>query len=255
MWAEFATDPDVQCLAFEDQRHYVVVLCLKCSGVLDKDYPTAEHRERVVRRGLGLDPMTAAEARRRLMEAGLVDENWQPLGWDKRQRRGDHDATAAERQRRRREKQRHASVTRDITATSRPPDTESELDTDPEGNNPPVSPPSPPASGKRGSQPAARARRLPDDFELTDERRRVAEAERLDPARTFAKFCDYWRAASGQKARKHDWDATWRNWCRTEADRSRGSQPAARGSPAEQSRFTGLGSKDYGDTDPGRFGS
>lgn len=65
----------------------------------------------------------------------------------------------------------------------------------------------------------ARATRLPDDFSLTDERRLVAEVEKLPAERTFAKFCDYWHSASGAKARKLDWDATWRNWCRTEADR------------------------------------
>jgi hypothetical protein len=66
---------------------------------------------------------------------------------------------------------------------------------------------------------SARAKRLPDDWGLTKERRAIAESERIDPDRTFAKFTDYWRAASGQNARKRDWDAAWRNWCRTEADR------------------------------------
>jgi hypothetical protein len=70
---------------------------------------------------------------------------------------------------------------------------------------------------------SARATRLPTEFSLTPERRAVAEAEKLPADRTFAKFLDYWRAASGAKARKHDWDATWRNWCRSEADRSRGN--------------------------------
>lgn len=59
---------------------------------------------------------------------------------------------------------------------------------------------------------------LPDDFELTDARRQVAVKERVDPDRTFAAFCDYWRAASGARARKRDWDATWRNWCRRAGD-------------------------------------
>jgi hypothetical protein len=68
-------------------------------------------------------------------------------------------------------------------------------------------------------QSQRRASRLPTDFTLTSERRLVAEAEKLPAERTFAKFCDHWRAASGAKARKHDWDATWRNWCRTEVDR------------------------------------
>jgi hypothetical protein len=55
----------------------------------------------------------------------------------------------------------------------------------------------------------------------------VAEAETLPAERTFEKFRNYWLAASGAKARKHDWDATWRNWCLTEADRSRGSGKGA----------------------------
>lgn len=64
-----------------------------------------------------------------------------------------------------------------------------------------------------------RGARLPDDWPLTPERRATAEAERLDAERTFAKFTDYWRAANGRTATKRDWDATWRNWCRNEADR------------------------------------
>lgn len=27
-------------------------------------------------------------------------------------------------------------------------------------------------------------------------------------------FVDYWRSESGQRARKRDWEATWRNWMR-----------------------------------------
>lgn len=73
----------------------------------------------------------------------------------------------------------------------------------------------------RGSRVRARgtATRLPADFALTDERRATAVLENLDPERTFAKFTDYWRATSGANARKLDWDATWRNWCRNDADR------------------------------------
>jgi hypothetical protein len=73
---------------------------------------------------------------------------------------------------------------------------------------------------KEGSKSReARASRLPSDWTLTTERRAIAEAEHVDPDRTFAKFTNYWRAASGAKARKVDWDATWQNWCMTETDR------------------------------------
>jgi hypothetical protein len=62
------------------------------------------------------------------------------------------------------------------------------------------------------------ASRLPDDWNLTQERRRIAETEGADATRTFANFTDYWKSAGGQKARKHDWDAAWRIWCRREGD-------------------------------------
>lgn len=88
-------------------------------------------------------------------------------------------------------------------------------------------PDSPSLNPEKRRANARPATRLPDDFTLTDERRLVAEAEKLPAERTFAKFCDHWRAASGARARKADWDATWRNWCRNEIDR--GVSNGARG--------------------------
>jgi hypothetical protein len=74
---------------------------------------------------------------------------------------------------------------------------------------------------------SARAYSLTEDFSLTPERRAIAEAENLDPDRVFANFADYWRAASGAKARKCDWDATWRVWCRNQL--SKPGAPGKRG--------------------------
>lgn len=73
---------------------------------------------------------------------------------------------------------------------------------------------------KRGNGGEVRATRLPDDFSLTAQRIEVATAEHCDPERTFAKFTDYWRSKSGANARKVDWEATWRNWCRNDHDRA-----------------------------------
>jgi hypothetical protein len=79
------------------------------------------------------------------------------------------------------------------------------------------------------------ATRLPADFALTPERRAIAEAEKADPEREFASFTDHWKAASGAKARKHDWDATWRNWCRRAADfKPRGPPGGVNGSVPER---------------------
>jgi hypothetical protein len=83
-YCEFAGDAVVQSLAFEDQRHYVILLCLKGDGTLDRPMD-ARVRDRIICRGLGLDPVTASEAKRRLLEVRMIDENWQPCGWNKRQ--------------------------------------------------------------------------------------------------------------------------------------------------------------------------
>jgi hypothetical protein len=91
-------------------------------------------------------------------------------------------------------------------------------------------------NGREARKRAPTAQRIPEDFELTPERRKVAEAENADPDREFAKFTDHWRAASGANARKHDWDATWRNWCRKAAEFRRG--PAQASQPAQTWRPT-----------------
>ena len=52
--------------------------------------------------------------------------------------------------------------------------------------------------------------------------------------RELAKFRDYWIAQPGAKARKKDWQATWRNWLRNSQDfrqRASPSEPAKGASP------------------------
>lgn len=84
LYAEFAGDPIVQSLAFEDQRHFIIILCLKCDGLLDRKVPETR-RELIIARALGLDPLAAEEAKRRLIEVDLCDGKWQPIAWKRRQ--------------------------------------------------------------------------------------------------------------------------------------------------------------------------
>ena len=88
-----------------------------------------------------------------------------------------------------------------------------------------TSPPEDPPPHPKGA--TARGTRLPDDCTLSDQWLEDAADQALsavDAEREFAKFCDYWRAQAGQRGRKADWQATWRNWCRRAADdRSRGA--------------------------------
>lgn len=89
LYSEFVSDPKVQLLAFEDQRHFIALLCLKCNETLDSQTPSKNHRERMVAKALGLDPASAIEAKRRLHEVGLIDTNWQPTRWESRQYQSD----------------------------------------------------------------------------------------------------------------------------------------------------------------------
>lgn len=61
------------------------------------------------------------------------------------------------------------------------------------------------AAQKRGTQFSLEA--LPDDWA------KVAEelAPDIDPQKAFDDFADYWRGIPGEKGRKKDWMATWRN--------------------------------------------
>lgn len=92
LYTEYATDPKIQILAFDDQRHFVMLLCLKGNGTLDCVLPNENYRERMIAKALGLDAGTAAEVKRRLVEGGLINEQWGPLAWDERQMKSDHNA-------------------------------------------------------------------------------------------------------------------------------------------------------------------
>jgi hypothetical protein len=194
MYGEFATDPIVRMLSFEDQRHFVVVLCLKSQGALDKDYPTPEIRRAVLSQMIGLSAeATSGEsaldaANARLRKLGLIDESWQPKNWEKRQFRSDHeDRTAAERMRRYRAKRNVTDVTEIVTADVTALDTEQ-------------------IQNRTEKKARKRASRVPEDF-----------SPDLDFARTQCPGIDLDREV--QKFRDHefknprsDWAACWRTW-------------------------------------------
>ena len=89
LYHEFATDHIIQDLSFEDQRHYVILLCMKCDGTLDRKL-TKTARERIICRGLNLDPSSASFVKKRLKKVELIDEKWSPKSWESRQYISDH---------------------------------------------------------------------------------------------------------------------------------------------------------------------
>ncbi len=67
----------------------------------------------------------------------------------------------------------------------------------------------------------------------------------VDLAFQTAQFCDYWRGESGQRARKVDWVAAWRNWMRrATTTRTNGNnghgRPVGLDAVAEYARQKGL---------------
>jgi hypothetical protein len=69
------------------------------------------------------------------------------------------------------------------------------------------------ASPKQGA--ARRGSRVPEDFTVSNAHRQFAAAKGLpDPEDQVDAFIDYWRAQSGSRGIKLDWDATFRTWLR-----------------------------------------
>jgi hypothetical protein len=113
LWTDIIDDEKLGLLAFEDRWHYVALLCMKRRGMLDVR-EAKEMRDRKVGIKLGLGDADRDSLRRRLIDVVLIDEKWQPVGWNKRQFSSDSDPTATERQRR----HRLRSVTRDSRVTN-----------------------------------------------------------------------------------------------------------------------------------------
>jgi hypothetical protein len=72
--------------------------------------------------------------------------------------------------------------------------------------------------------------RLPTDWCPSETEVAFAEGLGLIADQVAAKFRDFWHAKPGQGGVKLDWTATWRNWCREDADRRR---PQAAEGPLE----------------------
>ena len=122
MYSDFMFDEKIEFLAFEDQRHYVFILCMKNSGLIDKDYTQPGMRDRVVAKRLGLFGEAFEAAKKRLVESGLIDSEFQPLAWEKRQFISDVSTDRVKAYRERMKQPRNVSETAQDT------DTEAETD-------------------------------------------------------------------------------------------------------------------------------
>ena len=198
MYTEFASDPVVQTLAFEDQRHYIMLLCFKCSGLLDRKFPNPETRTSVIRKGLGLDGTAWQEMRERLMAIGLIDDNLQPCAWDERQFSA--GTTAAERQKRYR--QRNALRNANVTVTLQDKDKDKE-DISTEVLDSRAAPKKP----ARKTQ--LKIDILPEDWQTYCKTKRPE----LNPETVFTDFREFYLSHGRTML---DWKLTWQRWVRNE---------------------------------------
>lgn len=133
MHADAVDDDKLKLLAFEDRWHFVAIMCLKAQGVLDD----SQHLDRRVAAKLGLTQRDADEVRNRLMDIDLVDDNWQPINWDKRQYVSDNSTERVRRYRQKQQLERLGNVSGTSPETETETETQRESDDSHGGETPP----------------------------------------------------------------------------------------------------------------------
>jgi hypothetical protein len=226
MYAESVDNAKLRTLAFEDRWHYVALLCCKAQGIIDSTDPKI--LDRIIGVKLGLDysgPESSLVAvKRRLIEIDLIDDRWQPTGWDERQFVSD---SSRERTRKWRERK----------SPPNPPSEEPNTDSEQNRTERDVT------SDVTVTLPQkTRATRIPEGWKPSDSLTAYAERQlpNVDVQMLAEEFADYWRAAAGERARKADWVATWRTLVRRSVDR----YPTKRGpanAPQKQIRIDANG--------------
>lgn len=84
-YADIVDNAKLRLLAFEDRWHFVALCALKCDGLLEDETDPLLQRKIALKLGVQLRELD--EIKRRLMEVGLIEENFHPAKWEMRQHR------------------------------------------------------------------------------------------------------------------------------------------------------------------------
>ena len=125
LYSEFAHDPKVQMLSEAMQRRYVMLLCLRCSEVLE----TLHETEIAFQLRLSTDELD--ETKQLFISKNFIDKHWNLLNWDKRQFVSDSSTMRVAKHRNKKKQASNA----DETLQKRPSnaiDTDTDTDTDTE---------------------------------------------------------------------------------------------------------------------------
>jgi len=79
LYSEFAHDPKIQMLSEAMQRRYVMLMCLRCSEVLETLHETE------IAFQLRLSTGELDETKELFISKNFIDKHWNLLNWDKRQ--------------------------------------------------------------------------------------------------------------------------------------------------------------------------
>lgn len=79
LYSEFAHDPKIQMLSEAMQRRYVMLMCLRCSEVLETLHETE------IAFQLRLTDAELQETKQLFVSKNFIDKHWNLLNWDKRQ--------------------------------------------------------------------------------------------------------------------------------------------------------------------------
>ena len=79
LYSEFAHDPKIQMLSEAMQRRYVMLMCLRCSEVLE----TLHETEIAFQLRLSTDELE--QTKQLFISKNFIDKHWNLLNWDKRQ--------------------------------------------------------------------------------------------------------------------------------------------------------------------------
>jgi len=122
LYSDLLEDPKAQRLPPALFKTWINLLCLTSKH--DGELPSVPD----IAFALRMEEGPIIEALNELMARGLIegDETLRPHNWDERQFKSDKDPTAADRQRKKRERDRSETVTRDVTDGSRPPEADTE---------------------------------------------------------------------------------------------------------------------------------
>lgn len=120
MYHEFATDPKVQMLSEEDQRRYVMLLCLKCCNGDE----TLQDEEIAFQLRISVENFR--KSKEKFLKISLIDDNCWPVAWDKRQFVSDSSTERVSRYRDRQKEQKKNQC--NVSETG--PDTDTDTETD-----------------------------------------------------------------------------------------------------------------------------